>query len=404
MILHRDGPSRRGDTGVLPSSVPAMGRALRRERTRRGLRLEDVSLQTGLPPNDLDALEAGTVDRIPDQVQILKILRRYADFLGLPGDRYVVILVDHWPSGRGPAPAVVSVDGVPMSGSVPGSRSTNGDVPAAASPGAPPGATNGAGQLQVAQAPTAVPMAAAAGSGSSPRSGSGDATGVVPATGVPPDTGTVRIPPGTGETSAVMTNGGPDPETAQVPLPVADTGVTSAVRVRRRRRRPGAPLLLRLVVAVVALLVVVGAAGLAVNHYRPQWLRHLGIDTGSTTPTTGATSGAGGSSRSAGAVPAPVHARFSLASTTSTGATFVVRSPAFEVNVAAVGGEAWVQQSGTSGMLLTEGQSKVFPARQALTIEIGSKAAHVYVLVDKKIVGFYFPTIAPYTLNFRSTA
>jgi hypothetical protein len=36
----------------------------------------------------------------------LKVLRHYADFLGLPGDRYLLVLVEHWPTGSLSAPVV----------------------------------------------------------------------------------------------------------------------------------------------------------------------------------------------------------------------------------------------------------------------------------------------------------
>jgi len=38
------------------------------------------------------------VDRLADRVETLQALRHYADFLGLPGDRYALLLIDLWPS------------------------------------------------------------------------------------------------------------------------------------------------------------------------------------------------------------------------------------------------------------------------------------------------------------------
>ena len=113
MIRRHDGGTRQDDAATgTPSSVPEVGRLLRRARTRQGLRLEDVSARTGLNLLQLEALESGTVDRIPDRVVVLKTLRRYADFLGLPGDRFVLAMVDHWPSPSA-APPVVPVPSPP---------------------------------------------------------------------------------------------------------------------------------------------------------------------------------------------------------------------------------------------------------------------------------------------------
>ncbi|MGH9092202.1 MAG: helix-turn-helix domain-containing protein, partial [Acidimicrobiales bacterium] len=118
MNRHRDVGTRRGDARWMPASVPELARTLRRARTRQGLRLEDVSARTGLPLEQLQAIETGTVERIPDRVAILRTLRRYADHLGLPGDRFVLAAVDHWPTTLGHPTTVVAVP--PAAGAVAG--------------------------------------------------------------------------------------------------------------------------------------------------------------------------------------------------------------------------------------------------------------------------------------------
>ena len=92
MIFHRDGSPRRDDASALPRSVPELGRSLQRERSLLGLTVPEVAARTGLPPVMLEALEAGTVDRLPDRVQTVKTLRGYADALGLSGERYACLL------------------------------------------------------------------------------------------------------------------------------------------------------------------------------------------------------------------------------------------------------------------------------------------------------------------------
>lgn len=337
------------------------------------MNLNDVSLQTGLPAGELDALETGTVDRIPDRVHILKVLRRYADFLGLPGDRYVVVLVDHWPASATVMPPVVSVNGIP------------------AAMGAPTGAV-------------AAPVTPA------PVSARDDAGG----NGVAPPTSLMTGPVGTADVG---------PATAQVPGLLQDTGVQPAVppaSVGARRRRRGAPAVLRAVVIVVAVLVVVALAGLAVNHFQPRWLHRIGINTSSDSPSTTAAATTATSAPGAGSTgvapaagpsrPAPSQAAFSVGTSTASGVSFAVRAPSYTVNVRAVGGEAWVEASADNGAhdefagILSPGQTKSFSAQQTFTLSIGSRAANISVTDGHKLLGVYVPTVAPYTLTFHSVS
>ena len=361
MILHRDGAtSRRGDAGGLPASVPELGRNLRRARTRQGLRLEDVSLRTGLAVGQLEALEAGTVDRIPDRIGVLQTLRRYADYLGLPGDRYSLSLVDLWPAATAAAGPVVVVQAPATSSAIVG-------------PGVARGIETGAVPvIAVSRSPAAAPAPAGA-----------------PASG----------PFGT---AAVTGSEGVHSNTAQVPLGLDDTGVVPVVpgadRSGPRPRRPRAPLLLGLVVALVALAVVAGVAGLVIHQVEPKWLNSLGI-THSRPPKAGP--------------PHPVTPPggvFAVASTSSTGATFDIRAPAFLVRVIPVGSASWMQATDAQHVspifagVLGSGQSKDFLVTQSITVEVGSPSAHVFVSVGSKVVGFYFPTAAPYTMTFHSVA
>ena len=206
--------------------------------------MEDVSARTGLPLDQLDALEAGAVVRIPDRVAILKTLRRYADFLGLPGERFVVVVVDHWPVSSSVASSTTSYRPSPVAvapaGTVAHAPVDTGMVPMA---------------TQVAPAGAAPPVA---GRSAKP------ATHAVPVTVAPAANG-------------VHTT------TAQV-LAVPNTGVTPAVpsparsrAARRTPRAPHAPLALRVLVVVAALAVVAGVAGLVIDRYAPHWLSSLGI-------------------------------------------------------------------------------------------------------------------------------
>ncbi len=116
MILHRDGPDRRNALAPRPGSVTELGRVLREARVACGLELFQVSQQTDIPVDQLGDLESGTVDRLPDRVESLKALERYATFLGLPGDQFVMTLLEHWPAPSSTAPLPVPSHGAPSTG------------------------------------------------------------------------------------------------------------------------------------------------------------------------------------------------------------------------------------------------------------------------------------------------
>ncbi len=359
MVLHRDGPTRR-DEPAASSSVPDIGRTLRRERTRQGLRLDEMATRTGIPEEQLEALEAGTVDRLDDRVSTVQALRTYADSLGLPGGDLALSLVEHWPAGGPRAVAVPLGDTAHV---------TADPVPAAPVPVAP--LANTFGDTGV------VPI------GTPTESGSGTVT-------VSPAGSTVRRVGGTSPAR--------DPGTAQVPVVFADTGVTPAVPVERRRR--GAPLALKVVVSVVALALAVGVAGLVIHQVRPRWLSDIGV---TSPPRTASTH------RVTHHAVVPIVA---MTHQSNLDASFDVHAGYFLLEVVPVGGESWVkvtdpqhvnpQYEGT----LVSGQVKDFLVApgQSLTVQVGSPHARVFVSVAGKEAGFYFPTVAPFTMYFHSVS
>lgn len=377
MNRHRDVGTRRGDAPGMPASVPEVARSLRRARTRQGLRLEDVSARTGLPLQQLQALETGAVDRIPDRVAVLRTLRRYADHLGLPGDRFVLAAVDHWPTAPGHPTTVVPVPppAEPAPGTwLPGTGTAPAVAPAVATRVAPPG-------------------------------WSPEATGRAAAT-APAATATTAAVAATGQAPAVH------PGTAQVPAtPFRDTGVVPAYQPptgprasRPHRRRT--PLGLRILVGAVGVAVLAGVAGLLVDHFEPRWLQDLGITHRPHTPPAAAGShGATGTSTTAGTT---TQSTFAVASTTPTSATLAVRSPSFTVQLTAVNGSAWIQATAagktapTYAGVLTPGASKTFSVQHALVVQVGSVAAHLAVSVGGRAVGTYVPTAAPFTVTVQS--
>jgi len=358
--------------------VPELARTLRRVRTRQGLRLEDISVRGGMPLAHLEALESGTVDRMPDRVALVKTLRGYANFLGLSGDQFALALVELWPTAPSAQPPVIAM------------QDTRSVPTAAGAPTAMVPATSFAGTPTGQAATVATPLA---GSWST--------------------TGTHQVVPGPSPTTGLATNG------------LADTGVTPAVVGRPHRpRRPArdrAPLWLRLVVGVVVLAILVAVAGLVIQEVQPSWLRSLGITHGHTgnTGTTGGgvNTGEGGgtattatTARSSSTTSTqPASGNLKLTTTGPTTASFGLKGPTANVAVAAVGSPSWVQVTAPTQTaplfsgILQPGQQQSFPVHQSLVVEVGSAAAHLSVTEGGKPAGTYVPTVAPYTITFTGS-
>jgi cytoskeletal protein RodZ len=68
-------------SGSSPYAAP--GAQLRQAREHRGLSLDEVATKTRVQRRYLQALEEGTVDKLPEPVYARGFLKKYADFLGL---------------------------------------------------------------------------------------------------------------------------------------------------------------------------------------------------------------------------------------------------------------------------------------------------------------------------------
>jgi cytoskeletal protein RodZ len=347
-----------------PASVPDLSRVLRQARTARGLDLGAVSHQTGIPLDQLQDLESGTVDRLPDRVAISKALSRYAAFLNLPGDQFVMTLVEHWPNSLNGAPPVVVVHGGPANGN----RATDTAVGTLA----PPVATAPVDDLST----RAVPLS-------------------VSASTVPPSN--YALP---------LFEGGHN-STAQVPMVMADTGVTPAIG---REAVDGLGLVfVRALVIVVTLLIVVGAAWLVVNRVRPQWLASLHVPYTSNGVGAAPLSSTKPSTATKTASPATKAApELRLLSASSSGANFSVSTGVFDVLISASGGATWVSVSGPLSTkpefegILQSGQTHLATANHQLTVQIGSTAARLAVEVKNRVIGTYVPSGAPFTITFTT--
>lgn len=292
MILHRDGGTRR-DAAAIPSGLAQLGHSLRRSRVSQGLGVADAARGCGVSVAEIEALEAAQPARLPDAVHTVNLLRRYAESLGLPADRYALALLDAWPTR-----ADAGLDDAYRAGANGGGLLDLGQATAGGQlTGGEPGASNGG-------AP-----------GFGPDHPSGPATTVTPPPVEPTGTystvgegatsevsvrragdGTAQMPPvgtsGIGDdpwsTAVGTTAAGQTGPTGAVPSPLAtdevpaysggqrQTGPVARATARRPpRNSAGGVTLLRVLVVVLSVLVAAAAAGLVIDHWKPQWLRSL---------------------------------------------------------------------------------------------------------------------------------
>ena len=386
VIRHREGSRR--DESRAPSSLPDLAVALRRARTRQGLRLEDVAGRTGIPTAQLEALESGTTDRLADQIVTVRALRRYADFLGLPGDQFALLLVELWPVGGRSGPMAPLAPAYADAGV--GSPTVVTVLPASGGP------TAASTVLPVAAGPPAAGIL-----GSPPAPAFSDTAGVpaVPAGFIP-----AAVPEG-----VRYVTGSVPVYTAQTPVFVADTGQTPVVPGNRppsRSRRRRGVTFLQVLVVLVGVLLVLGLAGLAINRWHPQLLRTLHLPhsaiapSPSTTPTSSATH----------PTTPPAPAVFTITSSSAVAASATVRAPSFTLAVVPVGGPSWVQVSDAShpnpifSQVVPALQAETFPNETTVTVQVGSSAGRIFIKVDNKVVGYYFPTTAPFTMTVTAVS
>jgi len=361
VIRQRDGRGSRSDgPDAIPSSVSDLGRMLRRARTRQGFRLEDISARTGMPLDQLQILETGSIDRIPDRVATLKILRQYSDLLGLPGERIVIAVVDHWPA----TPAVPP--------SIPAYSSPSGLLDTGGYP------------VTTAVSPLVTPIV----------------SGVHPRTEQTPLMIADTMAIGVGRHAPPADDTRP-PVHAPLALRVLVALVVAAMLIA------GAGLVIDQYephwLDTLGITRSVQAEGTASST--TAGTRSAPASTGTSAQGTAGTvtSPAGGPAGGKSSSPKPT---FAVTSTSPSTASFTVGAPAFDVQVRIVGGESWIQgtQIGkatpTYSGLLDNGQSKTFSVQQSFSLEVGSVAARVFVTVATQIVGSYNPPAAPYTMTF----
>ena len=366
MVLSRDDSPVEGGANLTPASVPDIARSLRLARERAELTVAEAAARAGLGNAVVEDLESGNVGQQHDRIATLRSLRSYADSLGLPGSDYVLVAVEQWPSigpvlTTGNETAVVPV--VSISSSPAGGHS-------------PPG-----------------------------RLGSvwpGDATGVADAT-------TTGVMETLRPTSVTDTGRLPALDTGRVP--VVDTGEVAAVNL-------GVPVLLKFMVGLVAFLVVLAGAALVEHNHINGW-----FDSGRHTTThwvddvksaLGITSSPSGHGHHATTTPTTAAKAVDASKVTMKAGpgglseNISVAASSFTVKVVATKGPCWVSVSTAPGLTplfeqtLLPGESHLFVVTSSLTVQTGSSAGGVIFYEGFKLIGFYAPPKAPFTINFTA--
>ena len=186
------------------------------------------------------------------------------------------------------------------------------------------------------------------------------------------------------------------------------TGVFPAAAVWQPVEERPVPLVLRVGIWATVVLLVVALGGLAVDHWKPSWLRAAHIVH---SPTKASTSTTVATSSSPGAHPSGSSALVFQSSSGTDTASISVRAASFTVEVAA-SGACWVRASTPQSFApiyqqtLQAGQSASLQSADGqLTVNLGSSYALLAVEINGKAApGWLFkPPAAPFVLNFSST-
>jgi cytoskeleton protein RodZ len=349
VIRQRGAATRRRDDEEdgTDSSAKEIGTLLREAREERGLDLLAVHDRLSRPITQLEALELGDLDRLPDQALALSTLRRYAAFLGLDGDALALRMIDAWSA----APATASV----------AAHNDNGAA----------------------------------------------ATNVVAAVSTGPDhlrafTQTGPVPMVRAGTTTALANYGYEvntgPPTGTFPVVPRQELKESRRAVAKARRKQRAPASLKAFTWVVGILLIVAVAGSVILSQRPQWLASAHILR---------VVGTGGAPAGPSSAPKASSAAVPVVSTSTSGQTsnYTVATKAFVVDVTTTG-PCWVQVTSSASPtplisgVQPAGKKLSYPAQGTMTVQVGSSAVVVGISVKDKVVFYNAPRSTPFTYVF----
>jgi cytoskeletal protein RodZ len=204
-------------------------------------------------------------------------------------------------------------------------------------------------------------------------------------------------------------------QTAEVPVvggvsgPPPISGLNGYAHVRVRRK---APWFLRFVTWLALFLLILGAAGLAVDHYKPQWLRDIHLIQVAAHPTTGSHHPT--TARSTVPTTRTSTASSPTVTTSKTGVgtvTVKVSVPDYTIQISTFGA-CWIQAQTPLSVnpllnrTLSAGQSVSIPVTGVqISIEFGSLSAQIKVEVGgKPVQGWSLkPDAVPYFVTFAAS-
>ncbi len=385
----RGGTTRRRDDQQEQSpaaTAEAIGRQLRQAHEDRGLDLLSVHDRLSRPITQIEALERGELNGLPDQAVAISTLRRYATFLGLDGDALALQYIDAWQA----AP-----DGSAASDRTRVNQPVTGVVAAV---------TTGPDHLRAFTQ-----------------------TGRVPRVG-----GRSTSAAGPGSSGYEVSTG---PPTGTFPVLPRNELRQSRRALARERRRMRAPTSLKLFTWIAVVLVAAVLAGFVLLAIRPNLLASGHIlrvvqpsalsaappaTAASTAPpaTQGPTSSPTSPPVTAASTAPPAKAgsaahgrgHHQTAAVQSSGsspssASYAVADARFTVAVA-TSGPCWVQiTSSTSPVPLVSavepgGKVLAFPSQGTMTVQVGSSRVVVGVTVKGKNALLVAPTTTPFTYIF----
>jgi hypothetical protein len=296
---------------------------------------------------------------MPDQAMALSTLRRYAAFLTLDGDALALQLMEAWstaPSGNGRRRL----------------RDTGGLTGVVAA------VTSGPEHLraftQTGQVPRVAGFATSTAGAGSGAYGYGVAVG---------------------------------PPTGMIPaIPASELkDVKRAMARARRRRRAATPL--KVITWVVAVLALAAVAGTVIQGAKPQWLVESHI-LRMTVPGATALQRAAAPPTTAAPVHHPADPVTLTSTDGSTQAAYTVSKSTFTLRVAA-SNPCWIQVITPASptpefeSTLQAGDVKTFVADKAISLQVGSSASIVGILINGKAVFLNTPSATPFTYTFTST-
>jgi hypothetical protein len=340
------------------------GRVLREAREQLGVTLAEIRDRTGVSWQNLEALEAMDLARLPDQRTVVTAARRYSEVVGLDAAEICSTALRVWQNQH-----------------------------------------SGDGATQVAP-PTAGDRSRRHLTGSA-------ATGPTMGTSVMGDTGTQAHLRAFTQTAEIPVTGGVralGDEAAS--LHFADTNAIPIISREQPRARHSHQWF-QTTLGFTTLLLLVGVVGLAVHHYEPQWLANIHVTrarspavnakTGSVTPEQ--------SRRSSRVSVSPLPSLITQTEGRTGSASVVVHAKSYQVLISAQK-PCWIDATVPPDVsrplfvdVLQAGDTKTLaPVGGKLSIEFGASFVTVQIQVTGRIVpGWTFtPPAAPFSLSFAT--